>query len=57
MKFLDFILIGKGYVKRLNLVVISCGKSIVDVDEWACTASQLHSGATVLTQLFRTEYY
>ena len=30
-------------MKRLNLIVVTCGESFVTTDEWACTASQVHT--------------
>ena len=33
MSFLDLILIFKVYVKRLNLIVVSCGESYVTLEE------------------------
>ena len=30
-------------MKRLILIVVSCGESFVTTNEWACTASQVHT--------------
>ena len=35
------------HVERLNLIVVSCGESFVTTNEWACTASQVHTRAIV----------
>ena len=40
------------HVERLNLIVISCGKSFVTTNEWACTASQAHTRAIVFILAF-----
>ena len=38
-KFIDLILIVKVRVKRLNLIVVSYGKSFITIDEWVCIAT------------------
>ena len=35
-------------MKRLNLIVVSCGESFVTTDEWAYTTSQVHTRVIVL---------
>ena len=29
-------------MKRLNLIVVSCGESYITLEEWACTASPVY---------------
>ena len=35
-------------MKRLNLIVVSCGESYVTTEKWVCTASQVRSRVIVL---------
>ena len=41
VNFLTFIILV--HMERLNLIVVSCGETYVTPEEWACTASIVHT--------------